>query len=409
VQTAREMNADNINADSSGIVMSMSHDELDALDHEDDQIDHELTALNHDQEDEHWEDALQNENAASRVARFKRSEERNRERNMGSSVVKSQFVVSPDGDADGDLADMLDEDLDAEHLSDFHGDTTGNATASWQQSSLVDFGDYENDDDDDSLLEEDEWSYENDDDDDSLLEEDEYDHDQEDRQSEDGESADVDLRVDLNLPKTGFRIPETYDNDPDHYLGDHTGFYFDSGDEHHSHYVDGVHPAIHEEAGRYTQDRRHIAGYIRNYAVDYARGQGMYAPGTKWRKQLGWDVDMEDDDDTYNFHGINDGFHGGTPVSSANNNVTDVGANLEEGSKSEGSKSDTTDESGDMSGDTADESDSMEESLEDLRATVGSGLESSAAVSMGWRYVVRNWKSQMPDFEFLHSAGSTLI
>jgi hypothetical protein len=167
--------------------------------------------------------------------------------------------------------------------------------------------------------------------------------------------------------------------------------------------VDGVHPAIHEEAARYSRNKAHIDGYARNYAEDYARGQGMYAPGTKWRMQLGWDMDLELLE-TDEFH------HGGTTpgFSSSNNinNVTDVGANLEEGSKS-----DTTDESGDTSGDTAAESDSMgansleEESLENLRATVGSGLESSAGVSVGWRYVARNWKSQMPDFEFLHTTA----
>jgi hypothetical protein len=45
--------------------------------------------------------------------------------------------------------------------------------------------------------------------------------------------GDGEVDLDLRIPDKpgGFRIPETYDNNPDHYIHEHNGFYFDSGDE----------------------------------------------------------------------------------------------------------------------------------------------------------------------------------
>jgi hypothetical protein len=164
VQTESKVNAQT-ESDNVGTIMSRTKnfndlgrdDELDDLDREDDhdeEFGNDHVEDEHDDEhvDEHWEEDnnWHNENAASRVARLRRS--------AGYGSGQSQFVVSPDGDAEGepDSEELIDAHPDAEELIDFRGnsDTGGNATdaRSWQevtadQSSFVDFGDYEDDDD----------------------------------------------------------------------------------------------------------------------------------------------------------------------------------------------------------------------------------------------------------------------
>jgi hypothetical protein len=184
--------------------------------------------------------------------------------------------------------------------------------------------------------------------------------------------------------RTGFRARDPHDNNPDHILNNRQDFYFDSGDEHHAFYVDGIHPAIHAAAAKYTHGRD--KDYVRNFAVDYAYGRAMYAPGSKWRREMGWVNDVHNDDRELEELARSAAHNAGH---NATHDVTDATANLEEGRHEGGSQKGGSQKGG---------SHKVEDGSHSLHRE---GNHNTNKTKPHWSFVMKNWKSQMPDFSFL--------